>query len=259
MKNTMRNAMVVGVLAALAMSPLSAITGREVMEKADDVAVPKTSMSQVQMDLIDKSGKVETRKMLEYGRKPNDLKDVVIIFQSPASVKDTRFLQKDKNGGGSDKWIYMPSLRSTRRIAASEGDKSFMGSDATYDDLSGRELDDYEYQLLAEGETKGKWTTYKVESTPKPTTNSQYSKLISWIDQETFVPVYTEMYDKSGKLLKELEVKDLQVVGGYQTPMKNELRNVQTGHSTKLSILQMKVDLNLPDRIFTTNFLNTGK
>ncbi len=255
----MRNAFVVSLLATLAASPLAAITGREVMEKADAVPEPKTSMSQVQMDLVDKNGTVQSRMMLEYGREPEDLKDIVIIFQSPASVKDTRFLQKDKEGGGSDKWIYMPSLRSTRRIAASEGDKSFMGSDATYDDLSGRELDDYEYELLSESEPKGKWTTYKVECTPKPTTDSQYSKLVTWIDHDTFVPVYTEMYDKDGKLLKELEVMDLQVVGGYQTPMLNELRNVQTGHSTKLAIKQIKVDLALPDRIFTTNFLNTGK
>ncbi len=256
---TMKHALMIGMVAVMATSSLFAITGREVMEKADEVANPKTSMSQVQMDLIDKGGNVQSRMMLEYGREVDDLKDVVIIFQSPASVKDTRFLQKDKSGGGSDKWIYMPSLRNTRRIAANEGDKPFMGSDATYDDLSGRELDDYEYQLLAESESKGKWTTYKVECTPKPTTDSQYSKLITWIDHETYVPVYTEMYDKSGKLLKELEVKDLQVVGGYQTPMANELRNVQSGHSTKLTIKQMKVDLSIPDRVFTTNFLNTGK
>lgn len=255
---TLRNVIVVGLLAMTA-SPLFAITGREVMEKADAVAEPKTSMSRVQMDLVNKNGNVESRIMQEYGRKPEDLKDVVIIFLSPASVKDTRFLQKDKEGGGSDKWIYMPSLRSTRRIAASEGDKSFMGSDATYDDLSDRELDDYEYELLAESETKGQWTTYKVECTPKPTTDSQYSKLITWIDHETYVPVYTEMYDKDGELLKELEVKDLQNINGYWTPMVDELRNVQTGHSTKLTIQQIKTDLNLPARIFTTNFLNTGK
>ena len=259
MKRQMRTLFVAGML-ALAASPLMAVTGREVMEKADAVAEPKTSMSQVQMDLIDKNGTVQPRQMLEYGMKDDkDLKSVVIIFQSPASVKDTRFLQKDKEGGGSDKWIYMPSLRSTRRIAASEGDKSFMGSDATYDDLAGRELDDYEYELLEESESKGSWTTYKVEATPKPTTSSQYSKLITWIDHETYVPVYTEMYDKSGKLLKTLEVKKLENVNGYQTPMDNLLTNVQTGHSTHLTIKQIKTDLSIPARVFTTNFLNTGK
>ncbi|MCI6546052.1 MAG: outer membrane lipoprotein-sorting protein [Spirochaetia bacterium] len=37
------------------------------------------------------------------------------------------------------------------------------------------------------------------------------------------------------------------------------MKNVQTGHSTRLIILQLKLDSAVPESVFTQNFLNTGK
>lgn len=263
---TMMKSFAIAALAALAAGPAFAVSARDAMQLADDVANPKYSMSQVQMDLIDKNGSVQSRQMLEYGMEDDQkLKSEVIIFQSPASVKDTRFLQKDKEGGGSDKWIYMPSLRSTRRIAASEGQKAFMGSDASYDDLSTREVDDYEHEMVEENATKtigdATYTCWNVKSTPKPTTDSEYGYILSWVDQNTHKIPYAEMYDKDGKLLKVLTVEKLGQVGDYWIALTDLLENVQTGHSTRLTIKQMRVDpqLTVPARVFTTNFLNTGK
>ena len=37
------------------------------------------------------------------------------------------------------------------------------------------------------------------------------------------------------------------------------MKNVQTGHSTRLIIQQLKLDSKVPESVFTQNFLNTGK
>ena len=39
------------------------------------------------------------------------------------------------DNGPDEKHIYLPALKSVRRVNSSEGSKAFMGSDATYDDL----------------------------------------------------------------------------------------------------------------------------
>jgi Protein of unknown function (DUF1329). len=253
------NVLIIGLVLALLASPVFAIDGREVMQKAADVATPLYSHSLVRMDLIEKDGTTQSRTIEEWGTNKNDLTSVVMIFRSPASVKDTRFLQAENAKGGTDKWIYLPSLKSTRRVASSEGSKSFMGSDASYDDMSTREVDEDTHELMAESVEKNGFTCYQVKSTPVDADGSQYLYRISYIDHETNIPVSVEMYDKKGQLLKVLTVEQIRKVSKYDTPISNLLVNVQTGHSTRLVITNMEVDKPISSKVFTQNFLNTGK
>jgi len=242
-----------------------AIDGTEVMTKAFDRQKPDFSKAAVQVTLS-KNGKVEeTRNVGEYGRCKDGLSDVVMIFLSPASVKDTRFLQKENEGKDDDKWIYLPSLKSTRRVASSDGSKSFVGTDFTYDDMSTREVADDTHELLKESEDKGNFKDlYVVKSTPKDPKSSQYAYRISWITKDAFIPTYIEMYDKKGKLLKVNEIKSIKKMPGtngrvYNVPMENVMTNVQTGHVTSMKMVNITVDQPLADRYFTQDFLATGK
>ncbi len=243
-----------------------AIDGRTVMQQAHDVQKPLFTMAMVQMDLYEKGGKLqESRTVKEYSRDKDGLTSMVMIFMSPASVKDTRFLQIENDGRDDDKWIYLPALKTTRRVAASEGDKSFMGTDATYDDMSTREVDEDDHEMISESEEKNGYTCYVVKSSPKNLSDSQYLYRINYVDQKTNYPVYTEMYDKKGKLLKTLTLEKLENranadgSAAYDIPIQEYMVNVQTGHATRLTIAQLKLDSPIPDRIFTSNFLNTGK
>jgi len=259
MKNTKK--LLVAVLAALvAATPLFAISGYEVMKQAHDKKTPLYTHTLVKMDLIDKDGTTQSRVMEEWSMDKDDKTSAVIVFKSPASVKDTRFLQIEKDGGGTDKWIYLPSLKSTRRIASSEGDKSFMGSDATYDDMSGRELEDDDDELLDESVKQGDYTCWRVKCTPKEDHPSkQYGYRIVYIDHGTNLPIREEGYDKQGKLLKVLDVQSIKNMGDYDIPMVNYLKNVQTDHATSLTITNIELDKTIPSKVFTQNFLNTGK
>jgi outer membrane lipoprotein-sorting protein len=244
---------------ALAAAPRAfAIDGRQVMQNAFDVKEPKFSHSLVQMDLIEKDGTVESRVIEEWGKEAGDLKSVLMAFHTPASVKGTRFLQVENSGRADDKWIYLPALKAVRRIASSEGDKSFMGSDATYDDMSSREVEEDTHELLGE-ESFGGFSCYKIKSVPKDPTASQYSYRIALIDKATWVPVKVQMFDKKQQLLKELVVERLEETGGYWIPRQNTLKNVQTGHSTRLVINKIEVDTVIDDRVFSTNFLSQGR
>ncbi|MGI5069792.1 outer membrane lipoprotein-sorting protein [Treponema pectinovorum] len=243
---------------------LFAMDGKEIVQKALDVKDPAFTQSAVQMDLIEKNGAKETRLVRQYGRSKDGIKAVVMVFLSPASVKDTRFLlQENKGNSPDDKFIYLPDLRSTRRVSTAEGSKSFMGTDASYDDLSTRDIDVDTHELLKE-ETKNGFNCYVVKSKAINPSDSQYGWRIQWIDKETWVPVYAELYDKKGELLKVLTVEKLEKITGesgqsYDIPTLNSMKNVQTGHETKLEIKKIVVDKPIPDRVFTQNFLNTGK
>jgi len=237
---------------------LFALNGTEVIQSAHDVETGKTTHSAVQMDLISADGSVDRRLVEEWRMEENDLNKMIMVFRKPASVANTRFLQIENDDRGDDKWIYLPALKRVRRIAASDGEKSFMGTDITYDDMETRDVERDTHQLLGE-ETVDQWNCYKVKSMAKDPEDSQYGYRISWIDKETYVPVKVAMYDKQEELLKVLEVKKLEKVNAYWTPMDTLLTNVQTGHSTRVTFLKVVFDEPLNPRMFTTTFLERGK
>ena len=65
-------------------------------------------------------------------------------------------------------------------------------------------------------------------------------------------------------MLKVLTVEKLGKENGltgksYNIPRSTLMENVQTGHKTRLTIEKLQLDGNVPDKVFTTNWLKTGK
>ena len=154
-------------------------------------------------------------------------------------------------------------MGTVRPVAASQGTQSFMGSDATYDDMSTREVDEDIHELLSETEAKNDFKNCaKVKSTPKDAKSSQYAYRISWVDKDTWVPVYVEMYSKkTGKVCKTMEVKKLENISGYNTPLETEMINLETGHRTQLVMNKERLifDKPLNPAYFSKGFLQNGK
>ena len=235
--------------------------GTDIMQKVYEVKAPTYSHSAVEMDLINSDGDIQKRMVEEWGMKDsNDLAATVMIFRSPSTVKDTRFLQVENGGNQEDsKWIYLPALRTVRRIASSDGDKAFMGTDATYDDMGTREVTEDTHTYMNDA-TFNDFDCYVVKSVAVDMDESQYSYRVSWIDKNSLVPVKIEMYDKSDDALyKVLTVNELTQVKGYWIPTVDSMENVQTGHATVIKILQIELDKPLSSRMFTSNFLKTGR
>lgn len=234
--------------------------GYEIMKEVADFKKPRFSHSAVQMRLTDKNGNNEDWYVEQYGKEENDLASVVMIFVKGAK-QGTRFLQSENPGTQpDDKFIYLPSLKNSRRVNSSEGSKSFLGTDATYDDLSTRDVEEDEHTFMGE-ESKNGYNCYKIREDPK--TSSQYDYRITWIDKKTMYPIYTEMYIK-GKLVKTLTVNSIQKKTGvtgitYDVPMSTTLKDIRTGHSTTITVGTIEIDKNISAHVFTQQFLNTGK
>ena len=148
------------------------MTGREIMEKTDALPEPNDAVSTVKMSLI-KSKKGKTRKRMREIRrfqvyyKEGELKSKSLIrFLKPAEVKGTSLLMWEYRGGkDDDQWLYLPAMQKVKRIVAREKSSEFMGSDFTYEDMGGRNIDEDSYKLLEEEELFGE-NCYRVEAIP---------------------------------------------------------------------------------------------
>ncbi|MGQ9616098.1 MAG: outer membrane lipoprotein-sorting protein [Spirochaetota bacterium] len=238
---------------------LFAISGEEIVRKMQSRDTGRSVHTLVKMDLIEKDGNIDSRWVENWGIEyEKDLTKMVVVFHSPPSIKDTRFLQIENPDREDDKWIYLPALKRVRRIAASEGGQSFMGTDFTYDDMSERKVERDYHELIGEERIDG-YDCYVVESKSKNPGDSQYSRAVRWIRKDIWMPVKAELYDKKGQLLKMATWSNIKNIQGYWTAMVTEMKNVQTLHATRLEIKKVVYDEAIPPGLFTTQFLMTGR
>ena len=120
--------------------------------------------------------------------------------------------------------------------------RSFAGSDFWVEDLSLEFLHWPAQKILKPYEMRRGRSCQVLESTnPNPSPNG-YSRVVSWIDNETLGIVQAEAYDAKGELLKEFYPKDFKKVNGQWELGEMEIRNDQTGSQTWI-----KFDLKKPD------------
>jgi hypothetical protein len=121
-----------------------------------------------------------------------------------------------------------------RRLYGNESMIPFAGSDFWLGDL-GLEFLHWPGQKILRGDTARMRLCKVLESTnPNPSTNG-YSRVDSWIDNETLGIVEARAYDANGKLLKEFYPKDFKKdVNGQWQVGSMEIDNVQTRSRTQL-------------------------
>jgi len=111
----------------------------------------------------------------------------------------------------------------------------FAGSDFWICDL-GLEFFHWPDQKILKREFRRNCSCAVLESTnPHPGANS-YSRVVSWIDEESGGIVMARAYDAQGRLLKEFYPKDVKKVNGEWQVQSMEIDNVQTGSRTRLEL-----------------------
>jgi len=249
------------VLAVLLISAgfLYAQDALSIMDSARNRIKSDTMMSRSRMVITAKDGSTTERTIDQYSKDGPNGGRTVIVFLKPNTVAGTRFLTMDTASGSSDRWIFLPNLGKVRRVAASESSGSFMGTDFSYDDISliGRKVNLDTHTLLREETLNGN-ACYVIQSVPKDS-NYQYSKSISWVEKTRFLTYKSEMYNRRGELIKLMEMADYKDVQGRLTPMQTKISTVGAGTFTTIYMEQIKYDSNIPEEVFTTAYLETGK
>lgn len=126
-------------------------------------------------------------------------------------------------------------FKSRGKLSGSETVEPFAGSDFWLCDL-GLEFFHWPEQKTLPNPTnlkRGRSYTLLESINPYPATNG-YSRVLSWIDQETGGILQAEAYDAQGKLLKEFSPKSFKKVNGQWQLQEMEIDNVQTGSRTRL-------------------------
>lgn len=168
-------------------------------------------------------------------------------YLSPEREKGTKMLKLD------DKlWIYSPATDRTIQLSGHMLKQSVMGSDLSYEDMvDDRKLtDSYDAKVIAEDVIAGrKMWVLELNAIVE---DVSYVKRKMWVDQERNISIREELYAKSGKLLKKVELGDVQKIGTRWYPKKINYRDMlKDGKGTDFIINEIEFDPTIPPYIFS--------
>ena len=235
-----------------------ALTGEEVMRNSQAAFLyPGADFkARVVMKLINKGGQERVRELTmlrkNVGESGGEQKYFMYFFQ-PMDVKDMTFMTYKYPAKDDDRWLFIPAINMVKRIAAQDNRSSFVGSDFTYEDVSGRDIEDDKHVLERE-EKIGSRDTYLVKSTPRGT-GADFGYKLTWVDKANFLPLKEEQYDKKGTLYKLFTADEVAEIQGIPTVVKRSMKNLQSDHRTEVAYLKAGYNLGLEDSLFSERFL----
>ena len=259
-------------VATLAPPAAQRLTADAIAQRVQDRDTGRDSRSTMRMKLYDRHGRARERSLsvasLRGRGTPGassaapDGDRLLLRFSYPNDIRGTGFLVWEHPNADDERFLYLPSLGRVRRIAGTETQESFVGSDFTYEDIGGREFDEYSYALLDENAS---WTppsggapkpAWRLESRRKD--SSPFPRVVSLVLKDSFVVVEAEMYNRRNEKQKLYTVRRLEQVEGIWTVMDAQITNALEKTRTELLIEQMDYNVGLKESDFARRELERG-
>lgn len=235
-------ALVLGLAATPARAQADGVSARQIVDRAMEHGFVGQSGAEadVRMVLTGKRGAQRTRMLRVQSAREGGLARSLVRITEPADVAGTGFLFREGRGGQDELWLYVPSLKRSRRIVGRARHGRFLGSDFTYADLEAQELRSSTLTRLAD-ESVGRFACRVVEAKPLPSAQSEYGRTVAWVRKDNGMAIRLKMYGPGGALLKVLFVRRIGT-GPDGKPMITETRmaSESEGTSTLLTVLRTR-------------------
>jgi hypothetical protein len=234
-----------------------------IVEKSRNRIQAATVRSQSRFVVTAKNGAERVLTLVQFSKDDaggNSRKVIVFQKPSPDTIVGARFLSLELAGGGTEQKICSKETNgNVRKLAVSDGSKSFMTTDFSNDDISSQDratsLDTH--TLVGEAKAGGV-DCYVIESVPKDK-GYQYGTMRQYIGKEDSVTYKIELFDQKGVQVKTLETLELKEIQGRLTAVKTRMSTLKTGTSTTLSVDNIRYDEDIPEGVFSDYFLRYGR
>jgi outer membrane lipoprotein-sorting protein len=168
-------------------------------------------------------------------------------YLAPAREKGVKMLKLE------DKlWMYSPATDRMIQISGHMLRQSVMGSDLSYEDMmEDKKLKDH-YEAVIEGDDRIDDRPCWVLNLTAKTTDVAYHKIKLWVDRDRLIPLKEELYAKTGRLLKKMELKDATKIQARWFPRRLIFKDMlKTGQGTEFIIEEIAFDQPIAAHIFS--------
>lgn len=249
---------ILGVSSAMAQSPWKSVAdvaptnGLRCLTNMKEAFEPAKSIARkvIISAINDKGEKTECIGGQAYKNLPDGRKMILVMLE-PEGVKGITFLFEEHKEKPSATWIYLPVLRRVRKISRPvEAYEPFLGTEFTYSDIGFVQLPKpNQCQLLETVDYKG-IKTYKVEEKAEGEATLYFSRMVTWMDIKSFLPIKREYYDPAGERSKEETFKDVTNIEGITTVLLIQMKDLRQGFTTEFKISDVTYKAEIPDDLF---------
>src|SRR5690554_4064074 len=189
---------------------------------------------------------------------------------------------------GDDLWLYNPRLGRSLRLPPSGRSGAFLGSDVSYNDIVGRDLENDYIAAFAEteGETAegaaaagapeggapaggapkgaapeggGPDGVIVLELTPRPGAPTPYGRVVVGVDGASLTPRWIDYYDQRGQVVKRLTLAEYLEAGQRRVPQLVVVEDrIREGYRTVVRLDDVVLDAAVPKTCFTLQALERG-
>lgn len=240
------------------------LTARDVAARVHDRDTGRDSVLDMTMRLFDRQGRVRARALTVTSLRGAGAQGdrVLIRFLAPGDIKGTGLLVWEHPTGADERFLYLPALGRVRRIVGAEAQESFVGSDLSYEDVGGPELDDYTYTFV---ERDASWTApdgvghpaWRIESRAVDQ-QAPFPRRVSLVRKDNAVVVAAEIDNRRGDREKRYEVRRLERVDGVWTTLDVVVVNDLQHTRTELVVNRARYNVGLSAADFTRRVLEQG-
>lgn len=216
---------------------------RQIVEKADQVRFPSEGF-QVDVTITTSSGG-ESADIRKYRVLSKGNTNSVVMVKEPASERGQILLMKSR-----DLWVFMPDVSQPIRLALSQ---RLTGQVANGDLARANFAGDYNPRRLR-SEKIGS-DDYHVLELIGVDRSVTYQRVVYWVREKDLWPYKAEFYSLSNRLLKTCRYENFRNMEGRKRPTRLVMEDaLRGGEQSVLEYANMK-QRDLPDKIFTKDYL----
>lgn len=214
--------------------PVWAATAQDIIDKVDDLMNPEAKVT-LRLE-FKKNGRLdEEYRMTTYARDNNQ--KVIVRFTSPATSIGQDLIMLDRNV-----WLYEQKVGRTVRVPAN---LSFGGTGFSYGDIVRLNLKD-NYSPTVKRETGSTW----VLDLAARDRYSPYHKIELTVAKDGYRPIKAVTFSRTGKVIKEIDYKDVRSVNGRKKPTRLVVVSPLTPGEESTMLYVQEKRMQLPPRLF---------
>jgi len=205
------------------------------------------------LQVFDAKGKIADKRWTMDRLGSHGRSKAVLRFTAPAEVKGVALLVVNHPDRASDQWMWTPAIERDRRIALQDRSTRFFGTDFSFEDLEERDVDQYDYVLAGEDAVDGA-ACWKIQSTPKESKSSQYTRSVVWIRKDNYTMARIENFIKD-ETVRRLAYSEIQNIQGIWTARQMEMTDLRRGSRTRLTMDKLQFNVPMKEEDFTVQAL----
>jgi outer membrane lipoprotein-sorting protein len=218
-------------------------SGDDILEKVDRNMTSSTKIAVSRMVI---HGRRESRT-IEAKSWQRGTSETFTEYLAPAREKGTKMLKlKDLL------WTYSPSTDRTILVSGHMLRQSVMGSDLSYEDMmEDPHLPNIYAAKVSSEETVNGRSCWALDLTARKE-DVAYSSRKIWVDKHRYMILKENLYAKSGKLLKTMEVHEVMEVQNRWMARSLLYKDVlKDGGGTEFTVIDLEIDPPIPGHFFS--------